>query len=203
MSTPLEIVNSVFSRLGADTIAAFTDENDRADLATRNYTTLKSAYLLEHPWRFTLTWSTITKDAVANPEAAPSPHLYTLPDSMIGLPLAIQGSARQENRRNIRNDWDVIQSRKLRTIRDEGDSLFLKHQVDVDEAHWPADFSEYVICALCEKWALAVTDDEGVQAKWMRMAAEAKGRALTNDEKGTTPLQAVLDEPFAQPFREG
>ena len=77
MSTPLEIVNSVLSRLGAATIEVFTDENDRADLATRNYPRLRAAYLLEHPWRFTLTWTAITQDAVADPDTAPSPYLYT------------------------------------------------------------------------------------------------------------------------------
>ena len=96
-----------------------------------------------------------------------------------------------------------MQDRKLRTLRDEGPTLFLKHQVDADEAVWPADFTEYVVCALCEKWALAVTDDEGVHARWMQMAREAKGRALTNDEKGTTPLQAVLDDPVCPAVLSG
>ena len=200
MSTPLIMVNRVYGRLGVETITAFTDATDRADLANSNYNILAESFLLEHPWRFTSLWVLIARNAVPVDVApSPSPYTYALPVAMIGQPLRIEN----DRRTPIRQDWEVIAGNILRTVVDEGTSLFLKHQSRVDEAAWPSDFVEYALCALCAKWALPLTDDRDLAVEWRGHAKMALDRAMTNDEKGAPPIQAVTSFPFTDPYYEG
>lgn len=158
MASQVEICNMALTLIGANTITAMDDDNDRARIADRFFDDTRDTVLRAHPWGFAKVRDSLTPD-VDTPDWKYA-YQFTLPADPYCL-------------RVLELDEDYpgqiaysVEGRKLLT--DEATISLLYISRVITTGNFDALFVEALVAALAGKFAMALTRDESL----VKMATE-------------------------------
>jgi hypothetical protein len=171
-SSKVDICNAALIRLGADTISALSDNNERARLCNQTYDRKRRMRLRSHPWRFS-----IARQALSESSTEPAfgfEHQFPLPSDCL-RPISLDNEAQVFQ----------IEGRMLLTDDDEADLKYIKDvtaEQDFDDL-----FSEVLALDIAEDLARHLTNSETVVESIRKERAELLRDARSFDAQEGTP----------------
>ena len=161
MANKIDICSKALILVGANPIGSFTEDSQESRVSNSEYDDTKEALLTEYLWDFS-----IKQEQLGQLVAVPLfdfRYCYQIPADCLRVKL---NSARYEYR---------VYGDKIFTNLSE---LKVEYQFNPDESKLPLYFIEALKYKLCEKYALAITDDkqkyEMFEAKAHKEAKKAK-----------------------------
>lgn len=193
MASDVDHVNNALVLLRAAPIASFTDDADRAQSAKLIYETTRASVIAEYPWRGFM--KKVQLGLLTDAPLNEFTNAHQMPSDIVGNTFALYNSTAQ-------NVSPVLHFRQFeRQILSNEDPLYMDYKALVNEAEWPAYFTQLMIYELCWKLALTIKGDQGLSDHWVGIARGTPseggkggyfGVATHTDAMGTMP-QRVSD----------
>lgn len=149
--------------IGATSIASFDEGTAEAEVAANLYPSVRDAVLSSHPWNFALRQVWLAR-LVATP-TADFGNAYQLPGDCLRT-LSAGANARSRGL-----PFRVVGD----TLHSDSDEVVLTYVARVDEAYFPAFFSQALIARLAAEFCLPLTESTS-RAEFLYRLAEDEGR---------------------------
>lgn len=178
MANKLDICNAALMRLGAEPIAAFTDNSKRAKLCSAHYKRIKEEMLSEHPWNFAIKRESLSKSTIspafeyANQFDLPSDYLTAhkmYPDTV---------EFKQENKVLLSNE----------------DSLDMVYIASVAERLFSSFFTRALILRLAVEFSYTMVQSNELRSVLIEEMKDAERTARLRDAQEDTPHEMTADE---------
>lgn len=178
MTTAVEICNSALLLVGANTITAFDDVTDEAQLADSVYETTKEALLQKHPWRFSILLADLGGKVTTDPLFG-FKNQYTLPSDMLRI-IRLEGAGYAYK----------IYKNLLHT--DVEPPCRIVYQQKTPETQFPAYFRRVLELELAILFAMALPEDDNRVAR-VEMLAEKQLRTARAVDDQQEPNEGLMD----------
>lgn len=192
----VEIANEAFNRLGADTIASFTDSED-ARMAETMYGHLVALLLEKFEWSFSKAYKVLTVTTVEHPFFD---YVYAVPTDC-AIPRQVM---REDTKPRGRIDWELFQTYLATSEEDAWLRYSLNNVTDVTK--WPNHFKEVVITGLMANMATKILQSASKRRELMGEARVILNEALLVeaylDSENPNPNQDPDNDLFIRPGLE-
>lgn len=152
MTTDIDICNQALALLRADSITAFNQGTNEADICNTFYDDFVNDILTRYPWSFA------TKKAALSSTTAPLNeyrYAHTIPTEALRLwalfPSSSVGAVPI-------NDYDIQSPSTGRVVFSNQENLWADYTLARDEQYWPGYFVQFAIHAFAALIAVPVTD---------------------------------------------
>jgi len=175
-------------KIGANTIASFTEGTAEAEVSASLYATVRDALLSAHPWNFAIDQARLSQ--LASPPKADFEYAFQLPVGCIRVLSAGAGG------RGMGLRYRVV-GRELHTSSSEVTLTFVSRP---DEDLFPPFFAMALIAQLAAEFAIPLTDSTSRWQALRKVAEEEFRRAKLIDAQEDTPAQindfTLIEERF-------
>ena len=175
-----EIINSALIKCGADTIAARTDNNARANLADTQFDVIRKRVLTSHPWNFST-----KRIQLARLAAVPLyeyEFYYQIPSDCLRI-----------FRTKDQGTFDYkIEGDRVATSHAE---VFIEYSYNnEDYSQYPYTVSEHIAWECAYDWAYKLTQSNSFKTSMKEDKTDARRDAKLYDGQEGTPRSYEIDE---------
>lgn len=171
MASEVEICNLALTRLGADAIRSFDEDNKRARLSQISYEHTRSLFLEDHEWTFNTKYIQLAQLAtVVHPVFS---YVYQIPSDCLYARQILDSSGRI----NSRTKWEVFSNHIATDV--EGAWLRYSEEVVVT-GRYPYYFVEAIATQIAAELAPAIVQDK---TRYDKLVAIASARLAVAKEK--------------------
>lgn len=183
MASQIQIINGALRKLGAGRIAALTDENEMARIASDSYDVLLDAVLTDAPWDFATRRAELSANATAP--------LFTY-DNAFDLPSGTEAATPEYCLKpleivNLSEYQWRVEGRQIITSHDAPLQLIYVARITVNTGSYSPLFVEALQARLAMEWAEHLVKQSSVQQVMAKLYDEKIGLARSA-EAGQTGL---------------
>lgn len=180
MASDISIASNALLLIGDNPINSFDDEGAGAQVAKAMYHETKTQMLSEHPWSFA------TKQQRLN-------RLVQTPDILTNYQYAFQLPTDLIRIWNVQDHSDYMLVGDL--LYSNATELLCTYIYDVEETQLPPHFVKALQYELAADFAIAVTEDNQMNALYSQKAMQYKSQAMSVDSQGR-PQVGIIDSPL-------
>ena len=173
--TSIDICSRALVKLGAKSIASFSEDTAEAHVAEQLYGMTLESLLAAYPWRFALKQVSLAR--LANAPSADFQYAYALPNDCVRVLSA--GNVNRGRGLDYR-----IMKHQLHT---NGENVILTYLCQPDEADFPAFFVDALVAKLAAEFCLPLTESTTRTDYLRRLADEACQTARLIDSQQAVP----------------
>ena len=197
--TRLSVANQALAAIGQGPVKNFSDATKTAKIVSSLYDNVIKGLLLHRPWSWTQRRVALTRlTNESDQPVAEYRHAFGMPDDRLGDALiALFSNAKSDI--PMTADWEIHGDRLFANV----EELWAEYQINIEEAHWPYNFTMAAIYNLAAEIAIPITQDTELESK-MRFKFEGDPaqrrlgylqRAESEDYRGQ-PQKAILNKPL-------
>ncbi len=185
MTTSLDIASQALGLLRANTISAFTEGTNEADICTLYYDNFAKDILTRYPWSFATKKRKLNQHSTAPLNEYRYAHIVPAESMRLWalFPAASVGT-------NPIKEYDLQTIDGLLVVLSNYPELWADYTVYTDEANWPPYFVTFAFKAFAALIAKPVTDQDDLAA---RLKQDAWGTVNENEQGGAYAVAAKID----------
>lgn len=180
MSSSIDICSNALQLIGDEPINSFDEPGAGPQVAKAIYQTTKETLLSSHPWSFALKQQRLNR-------------LSQVPDKKTGFLYAFQLPTDLIRIWNIQDHSDYILINGL--LYSNHKQLLCTYIYDVEETALPPQVVKALEYSLAADFAIAITENQSMNALYEQKAQMALGQARSIDSQGR-PQQSIVDSPL-------
>ena len=175
--TDIGLANRALVRLGAETIASFTDDTVAAEIAGTLYTSARDDLLSAHPWHFAT--GQVALSELGTSPVADFAKAYALPNDFLRAMAAGSGGRGR----------GIVYRLTGGELHTNADSVILTYIFRPDESVFPPFFDAALITRLAAEFCIPLTENTSRSETLFRLAEQAFIRAKQIDSQQDSPAR--------------
>lgn len=173
--TSIDLCSRALTKIGAKSIASFSESCAEADVAEQLYESTLEGLLSSHPWRFALTQRELTR--LSETPTSDYKYAYALPNDFLrAISAGSKGYGKGLDYRLVGNQ-----------LHTDSESVILTYLFKPNEVNFPPFFAQMVISWLAAEFCLPLTESTNRTEHLRKIAESDFARAKTIDSQQSVP----------------